>query len=116
MFMLDAYEKGLEGERLALEFLLKKGYSFIESRYRTAFGEIDLIVKKGNRLVFVEVKYRTKAGKGMGAKAITPKKQEKFLLAAQQYILDFSLEDTPMQIDVIEISKQGIWHIENAFS
>lgn len=52
------YQTGKIGEKIAQEFLLKKGYQIIQSNYRTRFGEIDLITGKDSRLIFVEVKLK----------------------------------------------------------
>ncbi|MDP2741753.1 MAG: YraN family protein [bacterium] len=70
-------EVGKIGEGLAKEFLEKQGYEIIEQNYRTKYAEIDLIVKKGKDLVFVEV--RTKIGENFGTpeETINKKKMKK---------------------------------------
>jgi len=52
------YQTGKIGEKIAQEFLIKKGYQIIQTNFRTRFGEIDLIANKNNRLIFVEVKLK----------------------------------------------------------
>lgn len=113
--MASNYQKGLMGEELAEKYMAKKGYEPVQRRFKTLFGEIDLIMKKGNQFVFVEVKFRPGQLKGYGAEAVNKRKQEKVLLAVQEYVIRQHLENTPLRIDVIEITKDGIWHIENAF-
>ncbi|MFC1917736.1 YraN family protein [Chloroflexota bacterium] len=70
-------DTGLLGERLAREFLEKQGYRVIESNYRCADGEIDIVARHGDDLVFVEV--RSKRGRGFGTpeESITPAKMKK---------------------------------------
>ncbi len=57
-------ETGKIGEEIAKEYLEKKGYKIIEQNYKTKYAEIDLVAKKGNEMVFVEV--RTKKGENFG--------------------------------------------------
>ncbi len=114
--MKSTYEKGLEGEQLARSYLEKKGYCLVKARYKTPEGEIDLIMEKGSQVVFIEVKYRPKGMKGEGVWSITNKKKKRFLLAVENYLLTQNLHHRDVRIDVVEISKDEIWHIENAFS
>lgn len=112
---MKAYYKGLAGEALALQYLLSKGFSHICSRYKTRYGEIDLIMQDNDTLVFVEVKYRTKAQVGEGLIAIDARKQERILLAAQEYIYKNNINSL-VRIDVVEISKSGVYYIANAIT
>ncbi|NLB90637.1 MAG: YraN family protein [Clostridiales bacterium] len=114
--MKSSYQKGLIGEELALDYLQKQGYTLLQQRYTTCHGEIDLIVEKDSRIIFVEVKYRPKGCLGEGASAITQSKKKKILLAVEQYLMEHQIHHCPLQIDVIEINQEGLWHIENAFS
>ena len=66
---------GREGERLAAEYLEKKGYKVVASRFRLFHGEIDLIAWDGDTLVFVEVKARTSDDFGLPEESVTPAKQ-----------------------------------------
>ena len=65
---------GKSGERLAEEYLRKKGYRFVERNYTTEIGEIDLILTDGNCLVFVEVKARASEEFGRPAEAVDHRK------------------------------------------
>lgn len=68
---------GKEGERLAKEFLKKKGYSILQEYYRTPFGEIDIIAKEKDVLVFVEVKTRTDLTFGSPFEAVNQRKRKR---------------------------------------
>ena len=63
---------GAWGEDLALRYLIQHGYKLLERNYRTRRGEIDLIVRKDDTLVFVEVKLRRGSGYGDPLEAVTP--------------------------------------------
>ncbi|NMD37299.1 MAG: YraN family protein [Christensenellaceae bacterium] len=109
-----AYNKGIIGENKALNYLNGLGMQHLQSRYKTRYGEIDLIMQQGDTIVFVEVKYRKKGLEGDGLYAVTKQKQNKFSLAAQQYIQENNLQCF-VRIDVIEIIGDKINHIQNAF-
>ena len=113
---------GRWGEEQAAIFFLEEGYEIIARNVRTPYGEIDLIVRQGDVLVFVEVKTRSNDTYGMPEVSITAKKQEHMLLAAKSYLLDHSELDTAWRIDVVAIRRRGnepapeIIHYENALS
>ena len=110
-------EKGLWGEELAEKYLLEKGFEIITRRYRTRYGEIDLIAKDNDVVVFVEVKARTLQTHGTPAEAVTPEKQRHLTKAALQYLQKNTGMDVPCRFDVVEIylSSRHICHIPNAF-
>ncbi len=109
-----AYNKGIIGENKALVYLENIGMNYLQSRYKTPYGEIDLIMQDGDITVFVEVKYRQKGLEGDGLFAVTKQKQKKFTLAVQQYIQEKDLQCF-VRIDVVEIIGNKINHIKNAF-
>ena len=78
-------------------------------------GEIDVIAFKGGVWVFVEVKTREDNAFGSPAEAVTPRKQNKYRLVAEQFMNGGDLYDEPMRFDVIEVLGDDINHIENAF-
>lgn len=107
---------GREGEAKAAEYLRKKRYEVIGANYRCRFGELDLIVKKGDLVIFVEVKLRKNDRFGAASDAVTPAKREKLRKAALSWLA--ATECTaPARFDVIEIYTETgrINHIENAF-
>ncbi len=109
---------GDEGERAAARFLRRRGFRVITRGYRTARGEIDLIAREGNTLVFVEVKTRRK---GEPSEAVTLEKERRLTLAALHFLRRYHLLEQRCRFDVIAIvwpdSRQPptIEHIVNAF-
>ena len=84
MSQFSKKEKGAEGERAAKEYLSSLGWSFLHANYFTKQGELDLIFRDGETLIFVEVKARSKS---IGFEdAITKKKIEHLYKAAEIYI------------------------------
>ena len=107
---------GREGEAKAAEYLRKKRYDIIGANYRCRFGELDLIAKKGELVIFVEVKLRKNDRFGAAADAVTVSKQDKLRKAAASWLASHDC-DAPTRFDVIEIYTDTgrINHIENAF-
>lgn len=112
---MKQYESGLNGEAVAEEFLCKRGMSVIDRRYRGADGEIDLIMQDGETIVFVEVKARPRAQAGAGLLAVTPAKQRRMTHAALSFLLEREWMERLVRFDVVEITRDGIIHIPNAF-
>jgi len=110
---------GKEGERIAEQYLKKKGYKLVERNYRCAAGEVDLIVLDRRVIVFVEVKTRTGHGFGTPLEAVQPRKQRKMMLAAQFFLSQKKLHQRDARFDVVGISwparEPVIEHVENAF-
>lgn len=113
--MKESYQTGVRGERLAAEYLLKKGMTLLESRYRAAGGEIDLILRDREVIVFAEVKYRPSEKAGFGLFAIDRSKRKRLTRAASVYLMKYFPAGAAARFDVIEISADGILHIPNAF-
>lgn len=111
---INAYAKGMLGEARACEYLQQRGMVLLEKRYRSPFGEIDLVMREGEWLVFVEVKTRQKAGQGRGLEAITPAKQRRLVQTALCYLAEHPA-DCPIRFDALEITPDGILHLPNAF-
>ena len=107
---------GREGEAKAAEYLRKKRYDIIGANYRCRFGELDLIAKKGELVIFVEVKLRKNDRFGAAADAVTVSKREKLRKAALSWLAATDCT-APTRFDVIEIYTETgrINHIENAF-
>lgn len=111
----DNYKKGKTGELLAKIYLRLKLYKIVEMNYKGANGEIDIIAKKGNTLVFVEVKYRANLENGYPREAVNKHKIQKITKTAQHYIASHNIKNTDFRFDVIEILGKHIEHIKNAF-
>lgn len=125
MKSLSSKEKGFLGEERVVNFLMEKNYQILFRNWRTKFGEIDIIAldksnKKGNTLVFFEVKTLPSGNAETLEKELSFTKQKKivktskcFLLEYRQYKYDY------IRYDVVVVDMPGqepIWHIENAFS
>ncbi len=114
-----AKKVGERAEHLAQEYLEQKGLNLVSNNYRCRRGEIDLIMRDGNFLVFIEVRYRKNDVFGSGAESVTLQKQRRLLTAAKHYLQSEKLdEDISCRFDVISISGQynpQIDWIVNAF-
>ena len=94
---------GAWGEDIALRYLLRRGYDFVERNYRKRRGELDLIVRKEETLVFVEVKLRRSTGFGDPLEAVTARKQAMIRSVAEQYIADNQPDFDILRYDVVGI-------------
>ncbi len=116
---LSKRSSGAWGEELALRYLSRKGYTLVERNYRTRYGELDLILRKNNTLVFVEVKLRRGTGFGDPLEAVTPRKQAKIRSLAELYLLDREPAFDTVRFDVVGIllgkGPPSVRHIEDAF-
>lgn len=112
---MKRYETGILGERLAEEWLCAHGMACVDRRVRAEDGELDLVMHDGSYLVFVEVKYRPSSPAGEGLIAVGTDKQRRMLHAAQAYLIRHECPDMPVRFDVIEITKDGVRHVPDAF-
>ena len=120
--MINTRQRGKWGEGVALEYLKKKGFSVVTTGFRSRFGEIDLIVKNKEFLVFAEVKTRKDASFAYAREYVGKDKQRKIISTANYWLMKRPTKLQP-RFDVIEIyAKDGeqtkvpeIIHIENAF-
>ena len=110
---------GMEGETLATELLEKLGYTIIQRRYRTRFGEIDIVSEDGGTVVFVEVKTKTDCSFSDPVESVTKQKQRRLVSMAEQYASYHRLDNTPCRFDVITVDTSvapvRITHYKDAF-
>ena len=110
---------GKESETLAVRYLEKQGYRIIERNYRTRYGEIDIIAKDGDTLVFVEVKARSTGKFGDPKWAITWKKKKKISMVALYWLKRTRQVGKKARFDVVSIRSDaedsGIELVKNAF-
>ena len=99
---------GKLGEKKATEFLKGKGYKILETNYKTRVGEIDVIAKDGEYVVFIEVKTRTGTKFGMPSEAVNRQKQTKYFSIASEYLIKNRLEEAKCRFDVIEVLNNEI--------
>lgn len=107
---------GTEYERKAADYLRTHGYEILEKNFRCRSGEIDLIGKDGEYLVFIEVKYRSSDRMGEPAEAVNYRKQRAIIRVAKFYMLKNQIsEDTPCRFDVVVILENEITLLQDAF-
>lgn len=112
-------EKGDEAEESAVELLINKGYAIIKRNFHYGkVGEIDIVAKDGNILVFVEVKSRNTNEYGSPLESVTPKKQKILRRVADGYYYINKLNDVESRFDIIAIDYSvkppAIEHLVNA--
>ncbi len=116
----ESYEAGREGEDAAVVYLRQQGYRIIERNYRSQQGEVDIIAREGEFLVFVEVKSYTFRSYGSPAGAVRSNKKQSIVHAAQTYLYKSKITDTFSRFDVITLyqrpdGSRAIEHFRNAF-
>lgn len=102
-------------ERATAYYLEQQGYVILEYNYRCRAGELDLIARDGEYLVFCEVKYRKSRGKGDPLEAVDRRKQLRIYQCAQYYLTEKHLGEIPCRFDVIGIEGRRVVLIKNAF-
>ena len=113
-------DTGILGEKLAKDFLKKRGYHILETNYRCPEGEIDIVAKHKDYLVFIEVRTKKSLEFGSPEESITPAKQARMRATASHYRQTHNDLPLPWRIDVvaIELDQKGklsrIELIENA--
>ena len=112
---MKQFESGVKGEALAEAYLVERGMTTYARRYRGADGEIDLIMQDEEVIVFVEVKSRPSERAGMGLMAVTLSKQRRMTHAALAFLAEHAWLDRAVRFDVVEITRDGMLHISNAF-
>jgi putative endonuclease len=114
----NSQKQGIEGEMLARNYLLKQGYNILELNWRYKKYEIDIIAKKDQSIVFVEVKTRKNNTFGEPELFVTKQKQNFLIAAASQYIIQNNIE-LESRFDIIAIlqlnNNHTVKHLEAAF-
>ncbi|KAA1246206.1 YraN family protein [Aquimarina sp. RZ0] len=116
--MAKHLELGKEGEKLAIGFLMKNGYDILEKNYRYLKSEIDIIARKDNTIVVVEVKTRSTPEFGNPQDFVKPKQIQLLVKAIDYYVISNNL-DVEIRFDIVAIIKNKlgtrIEHLEDAF-
>lgn len=112
-YLKNKVQKGQEAEAKALNFLQEKGYELLAQNYRFQKGEIDLIVKKENLLVFVEVRSLQSANFGFPEQTISEKKKQLLRKTAENFVFENHWQKN-FRFDVIAILGKQIEHFEDA--
>lgn len=112
-------ELGKWGEEYAARFLEQNEYKILTRNYRCKIGEIDIIAKNKEYIVFIEVKTRKNISYGYPREAVTKHKQKKIYYVALNYITRYNLNNSFFRFDVVEIIgneyNNTIQIIKNAF-
>ena len=112
-------EFGKLGEKTAVDFLKASGYKIIQQNYKTKVGEIDIIAKEKDTLVFIEVKTRHTDAFGEPQSAVNKFKQNQIAKAALYYLKENALLEKPARFDIIAVhytnQNPKINLIKNAF-
>jgi putative endonuclease len=112
-------ELGETGENLACRELERRGYAILARRYRVRCGEIDIVARDGDTVVFVEVKTRESLDYGSGGEAVTWRKRQRMAHVAVDYLARAGASTMPCRFDVVSIaygsSGPAIEVYQNAF-
>ena len=109
-------KKGKEGEEISAIYLKEKGYHILTKNYYSYFGEIDIIAKIKQTLIFFEIKNYKKNSLIHPLYYINKKKQKNIIQTAKFYLLKNNISDTCCQFDVIVVqNKKVTTHIKNSF-
>jgi putative endonuclease len=100
-------EFGKEGENIAVCELERRGYEILARRYRTRYGEIDIVAGDAGTIVFVEVKARATDEFGTAAEAVTASKRRRLAAMATDYLARNRLSERPCRFDVVAIDGVG---------
>lgn len=109
---MNNIEKGNFGEMVAAMYLEKQGFEIVERNFRCRLGEVDIICKKNNQIIFVEVKTRTTNNYGAPSEAVNKEKKNKIRKVAALYMMSEKITNYQVKFDVMEISLN---FIEDAF-
>lgn len=111
----DNVSKGRSFERLAAQYFAEQGYEVLERNWRAGVKEIDLIVRKNNLIVFVEVKSSSSEKFGHPAYRVDERKIANLTVAAQEYIDSHKVDGCDLRFDVVTFIKGRLEHYPSAF-
>jgi putative endonuclease len=97
-------EAGAAAEGIAADYLARRGLAIVARNFRTRHGEIDLIARDGDTLVFVEVRMRTRADYGGAAASVTARKRERLIAASLGYLRAIGREP-PCRFDAVLLDR-----------
>jgi putative endonuclease len=106
---------GAQAEQVAAQFLQKNGLRLIQRNFRCRFGEIDLILRDGETLIFAEVRQRSRVDFGGAAASIDAHKQRRLILTAQHYLASLP-RIPPCRFDAVLLdAADNVEWVKNAF-
>jgi putative endonuclease len=98
---------GRKGEDLAASYLCNLGWEILERNYRTRLGEIDLVCRDRDSIVFVEVKTRTETDFARPDQSVTQRKQAKLRRLVEDYLVQHRQESADVRFDVLGVTLSG---------
>ena len=119
--MTDSHRHiGNKAENLACDYLLNKGWEILDRNYYSGHSEVDIIAKDGESIVFLEVKMRSSTKFGHPIEQVTEAKVAHIFKAAEAWIVEKGMQDSPLRFDVIAILQKEhhsprIDHFEDAY-
>ncbi|WP_045233903.1 YraN family protein [Deinococcus pimensis] len=114
----EGTDAGERAERRALAYLRSRGHTLLARNYLVRGGELDLVTRDGDTVVFTEVRHRARATHGTSVESVTPEKLRRVRRAALTWLLrEHGRDDVPCRIDVIGIlgdpERGELTHVEN---
>ncbi|MDR3199877.1 MAG: YraN family protein [Spirochaetales bacterium] len=116
--MMTTFEKGRQGEEEALAFFQEEGYTALERNYRRPRGEIDLIVRRGDEIIFAEVKRWASLSAGDLEQGIPRRKMRRIMETSKFYLMEHpEFDGFSIRYDVLFVPGTGrkVHHIQDAF-
>lgn len=116
----SSVKRGARAEDLACEHLVSHGLSLVTRNYRCRHGEIDLVMRDGNAIAFIEVRLRNRTDYGSGAESVDARKQARLVSCAEHYLQRHASLLAKCRFDVVSILESNNTHslkwIRNAFN
>ena len=109
-------EKGSIGEDIARKYLRHEGYAILDANFKIRMGEIDIIAKEDETIIFVEVKSATRNTFGNPIDWIPVWKQQRIIRASMAYLQRKRMMEVPIRYDVITVDQnKKVFHVRDAF-
>src|SRR3989338_8022662 len=102
----ESYEQGLKGEEIAEKYLEQNGYEIIEKNFHSQQGEIDIVAREKDFLVFIEVKNYSFKNYGSPVGAVRKSKKQSIIHAARTYLYKHNIKNTYCRFDVVTIYRR----------
>jgi putative endonuclease len=107
MALNQQQQLGQQAEQAAVAYLSARGYQVVDRNYVCPQGEVDIVARHGNALVFIEVKARRNTRRGTPREAVTPAKQRKIIAVAGYYMKEKHIRNVPVRFDVMAMMVAG---------
>jgi putative endonuclease len=106
---ISARAKGLAKEEAAARYLAGNGHTILDRNFRSRYGEIDIVTRQGEFLVFVEVRYRKRSSLVTAEESVTREKVRRLKLAVRRYLAERGLPDAgvPIRVDLCVVRDAG---------